>query len=286
MNLSHDLPLSSFDYPSKIERIICSDFDETYLPFGNNKNESGIRELEDFMDDHVNDLSAIIGWVTGSSLESVLNKSRGYISRLPHFIAGSMGTELYMIEDTKISESQKWIERIVNTGFSKEKIGELVELLQIAGIRLYKQIDDYQGKYMECYYYKISENLREDLALIKKAADNFNMKAILTKCSIGAGDPPDCYDLQFVPLCCGKEQILLFLSEQLSVKPENTWAFGDSCNDLEMLNAAGNAFLVGNADPTAKKMFKFTLPENYCYGIKNKLSEMLYTLHLSKGNKK
>jgi kanosamine-6-phosphate phosphatase len=111
--------------------------------------------------------------------------------------------------------------------------------------------------------------------LIQTLAKRLNIKASISKCNPNAGDPADCYDVDFIPACCGKDEILFFLCDELNVSKNNTWAFGDSFNDFPMLKNAGNAYLVGNADAVAKKQFNSVLNSNYCFGIKTKLEEIL-----------
>lgn len=276
MNLLNKLSTPSYDYPSEVAKIVFCDFDETYLPYSDeNKSKSGIRELEDFIQENRQKLSLIIGWVTGSSLDAALRKSSGYISRVPHFIASSLATELYWVEGNEIYESDVWEERINDSGFSKENIKKVVDSLRNQGVELSDESPDYQGRFMECYYYRITEKEQEDLSLIRDTAATFNVKAVVTKCNPATGDPADCYDVQFIPVCCGKEQILLFISRQFAVRKENTWAFGDSFNDLELLKEAGNGFLVNNADPETKKVFPSVLDKDYCYGIKDQLSGLI-----------
>lgn len=266
----------SFNKPSKVDKIVCCDFDETYLPFGQiNKEQSGISCLEHFIENNNEKLGLIIGWITGSSLTAVLRKSKGYITKFPHFIASSLGTEFYWVEDGNIIESQNWIKLIDETGFDKNNIQNIVDTLEKEGLRLDMQNRDYQGKYMGCYYYRISERERDDLATIEVTAARFKMKVLYSKCNPAAGDPEDSYDIHFVPFCCGKKEALLFLQKEFNIPTSSIWAFGDSFNDFEMLHCAGNAFLVGNADPEAKKLFPSVLTSSYCTGIREKLQEML-----------
>jgi len=46
-----------------------------------------------------------------------------------------------------------------------------------------------------------------------------------------------------------RQQAFQFLAEKLNVSVENTFAFGDSTNDLPMLQYAGNSIAMGHCDP-------------------------------------
>ena len=50
-------------------------------------------------------------------------------------------------------------------------------------------------------------------------------------------------------LYCSKATGIQFLAEKLNVSVENTFAFGDSTNDLPMLQYAGNSIAMGHCDP-------------------------------------
>ncbi|RDH41489.1 HAD-IIB family hydrolase [Zooshikella ganghwensis] len=268
--------IEPFNYPSSVKRLVFCDFDETYLPFSNeNKNKSGVSDLENLIQLNHDILSLLIGWVTGSNLESVLRKSDGYISYLPHFIASSLGTEFHWIKNGQVQESEEWANRIVQSGFSKKNIDKILVTLSSSGINLIKQNSDYQGKYKESYYYSISETENDDIKIIKEISNRYNVKASFTRCNPAAGDPENSYDVDFIPTCCGKDEVVLFLCEYFSIDKSNTWSFGDSFNDFPMFKQTDKAFLVGNADPDAKAKHKHILQSNYCFGIKEKLSELL-----------
>ena len=138
--------------------------------------------------------------------------------------------------------------QIKKSGFEKGSIKTVVQILQNRGVNLIKQIDDYQGKFLESYYLLMSKRTNEDLLMISELASEYNIKVITTKCNPAAGDPENCFDIQFMPKCCGKKEVLQFLVEKLGISKVDTWAFGDSFNDLEILQNVGNPYIVANAD--------------------------------------
>ncbi|MEB3222265.1 MAG: HAD family hydrolase [Candidatus Sericytochromatia bacterium] len=56
-------------------------------------------------------------------------------------------------------------------------------------------------------------------------------------------------DLDVIPVAAGKGLALRWIASQLGVPAAATFACGDSCNDLDMLLAAGMAAVVSNAEP-------------------------------------
>lgn len=60
---------------------------------------------------------------------------------------------------------------------------------------------------------------------------------------------------------------LLWLGEYLGIKPEEMIAFGDSCNDLEMLKVAGIGVAMGNAEPDVKAAADYVTLANTENGI-------------------
>lgn len=265
-----------FKYPQHITRLICCDFDETYMPHNEyDKKHSGIAELEQFIDENIDKLSGIIGWISGSSIFSIIKKSKHNISKYPHFIATSLGTELYWIIDNKLCMSEEWRNKIANSGFDKNNIAKVISELAIKGIILHKQKDDFQGIFMESYYYYNSKNEDKHILVIKNISLKYNVKAEISYCNPAAGDPQECFDILFIPNCCGKKEVLIFIANNLNLPLRDTWAFGDSLNDYEMLIYAGNSFALANADPALKnRMNNSVLKHKYCHGIMEALKKI------------
>lgn len=270
------MEFKSFPFPARVRRIVCCDLDETYRPIdASTRLRGGVAELETFITERSESLGLILGWVTGSSLKSVMRKAVGYSSSLPHFISPSLGSEFYWVRDGRPEPSAKWQERIERSGFSRDNILSSVSALAGRDVSLTLQHSDFQGEFMGCYYYFTGENPASDLAAIAAQADKAGIKALVSKCNPAAGDPADAYDVHFLPRCCGKGEALDFLCGELGIEGADTWAFGDSCNDMDMLHGAGNAFLVANADPQACELFPHITSGEYCHGIREKLEKII-----------
>lgn len=64
-----------------------------------------------------------------------------------------------------------------------------------------------------------------------------------------------------------KGQAVKLLQESLGIKPEETMAFGDQLNDIEMLNQAYYSFAVGNAREEVKAAARFQTDTNVNDGV-------------------
>ena len=65
------------------------------------------------------------------------------------------------------------------------------------------------------------------------------------------------------------------LQESLGIAPEETMAFGDQMNDIEMLGRAYYSFAVGNARAEVKKAARFQADRNVNDGVLKVLKLLL-----------
>ena len=266
---------TEFPFPKVIRTVVCCDLDETYIPSASDRKDlGGVDLLESYIESSAVEKGILAGWITGTNLDSAWRKSKGYISRSPHFICCSLGTEFYWVKNGILFPSESWSERIRSSGYSRENVDGLVGILMEKGMILRKQPDDYQGPYKVSYYYPESPTMDRDFDFIKALADQQRVRVVFTRCNPAAGDPPDCYDVEFIPLCCGKDQAVSFLMEETTLPKEAIIAFGDSTNDFAMFEQAGKGYLVGNADPFAIKQYGSSLEHAYCHGILSVLKQM------------
>ncbi|ATQ05199.1 sucrose-6F-phosphate phosphohydrolase (plasmid) [Salmonella enterica subsp. enterica serovar Gaminara] len=153
------------------------------------------------------------------------------------------------------------------TAFSLQNVNSLVRILMGKGMPLQRQPEDYQGPFKVSYYYPEGASMAVDFATIQALADERGIRVVFTRCNPAVGDPPDCYDVEFIPLCCGKDQAVSFLMEETALPKEAIIAFGDSANDFAMFAQAGRGYQVGNADPFAIRQYSSSLNAAYCHGI-------------------
>jgi kanosamine-6-phosphate phosphatase len=124
------------------------------------------------------------------------------------------------------------------------------------------------------YYYNDNASREKDFERIARIAREHDLRVLFAKCSPAAGDPPGAYDVEFVPLCCGKDKAVEFLQSRFGLKRESLYGFGDGFNDFPMFDAVGNGFLVKNALPAVVEKRASLLARPYCFGIVDVLERL------------
>ncbi len=77
--------------------------------------------------------------------------------------------------------------------------------------------------------------------------------------------------IEAVPIGCSKATGIEFLQKHLGVKREDCYAFGDSINDMEMLEYVSHSVGMGNAVPKVKETVEFVTTDVTEDGIWNAL---------------
>ncbi|MEZ2716292.1 HAD-IIB family hydrolase [Niallia circulans] len=255
--------------------LLLFDFDETYYPHElQNWQLQALYELEEYLERIAQKKNIRIGWVTGSSLEEIEKKMKAAkMTYYPHFIASNLGTELWEInQQGEFSQNQEWVEGIKRSGFNHRVVEELInELKQVYGIQLKARTQFGQKQFKMNYYYFIEDSARVkyDLPIIKQLAQNSGMSININRCNPLAGDPANAFDVNFIPLNTGKRAVADFVMKRFKISVANTFAFGDSGNDIEMLKAVEHGYLLNNATEEAKQLHNRITPEPYAKGIKN-----------------
>ncbi|MBY6037688.1 HAD-IIB family hydrolase [Fictibacillus nanhaiensis] len=260
--------------------IVFFDFDETYFPHEiDSYRYEKLSELEDYLLQKAEEKQLVFGWVTGSSIESVINKmEKGRLTLLPHFIASNLGTEItYFYDNCFNKEDSTWEKMLNDKEFSSSVVESIVNVLyKEHGIMLEGQTNLGGSKYKKNFYYREESPSIDVLNLetIRRLANNKGILVNINKCNPMAGDPEDCYDIDFIPLGTGKDKIVEFMLNKYQVTKNNAYAFGDSGNDLLMLNSVENGFLVENATVEAKSKHSKISLGSYSEGILNTLHSL------------
>ncbi|MCY8318788.1 HAD-IIB family hydrolase [Bacillus vallismortis] len=274
---------SEYKTLSKVEHpkyIVFCDFDETYFPHTiDEQKQQHIYELEDYLEQKSKDGELQIGWVTGSSIESILDKmGRGKFRYFPHFIASDLGTEItYFSEHNFGQQDHEWNSRI-NESFSKEKIEMLVkQLRENENIFLDPQTQLGKSRYKHNFYYQEQDEINDEknLSAIENICEEYGVSVNINRCNPLAGDPEGSYDVDFIPMRTGKHEIVKFMLEKYNLNAENAIAFGDSGNDVRMLQAVGNGYLLKNATQEAKNLHHLISDSEYSKGITNTLKKLI-----------
>lgn len=268
--------------------IVFTDLDETYL--ANQPNEEQVlhlRRLESFIINNCAKQKVLFGWVTGCTAPSILAKIIKYdLEVLPHFIAHSLATELFYF-DANNPEGERdsiWQKQLLQSNFQQAMIAKIVDELAIKQETfLTPQKPIYNTKCKVSYYYKqvSKEADRDALVKIRAAADKYHVAVNISRCNPALGDPEDCYDVNWIPKAAGKSQVVRYLIEKRQVSVANTFAFGDSQNDLEMLKAVQYGYLVANAPESAKASFNRVTAKPYAEGILDVLNQHILSVSCS-----
>ncbi|MFJ7747085.1 HAD-IIB family hydrolase [Peribacillus sp. NPDC097295] len=275
--LEEFISLSPVDRP---KYIIFSDFDETYYPHNmNDMRQKELYELEEYLKEKSIDGELLFGWVTGSSMEMVLNKmKKGNLRYFPHFIASDLGTEINYFSECNLGEPDlEWNSRLKNSEFSKEKIEEIVDYLWNINIFLNPQTQLGGSQYKRNYYYKVQNDIadKENLLAIKTIGEQYGVSVNINRCNPLAGDPEDSYDVDFIPNGTGKDEIVRFMLDKYNLTSKYAIAFGDSGNDLSMLRTVGQGYLLENATQEAKNAYGRQTKEQYSQGITKTLKSII-----------
>lgn len=269
------MPLKVYHSNGKPEYLMLFDFDETYYPHElKDWQLKDLYELEDFLEKILHEKNIRIGWVTGSSLVEIHKKMTAARMRyLPHFIASNLGTELWEINQKgEFYQNQTWWKRIKRSGFSHRVVEDLINDLRLLyGITLHKQTQFGQQLFKMNYYYFIDDiaRIKYDLDTIRRLAGNSGINININRCNPLAGDPVNAYDVDFIPQKTGKRAVAEFVMKQFRIFVENTFAFGDSGNDIEMLKAVQHGYLLNNATEEAKRLHHTITSDPYAKGIQN-----------------
>lgn len=260
--------------------IVFSDFDETYFPHQlTAERKSQIQALEQTIVEKSRVSGLIFGLVTGSNIEAVLEKmKKGGFQYLPHFIASDLGIEIHYFNRLKQGEIDKeWLSRFDNGNYHSDKIKEIVDLLASKNIALDSQSQMGASKYKSNYYYFCKNEKDDQLNLnhIRQVASDFKISININQCNPLAGDPENAYDIDFIPLGTGKDEIVRYILAKFKIDRQNAIAFGDSGNDLKMLQAVKFGYLLENATSEAKNGHGRLTIGSYSEGILNTIKELV-----------
>ncbi|TKH38564.1 haloacid dehalogenase [Paenibacillus polymyxa] len=259
--------------PAVTEYLILFDFDETYYPHECLPEQlKMVYELERYLQQLARNHQVKIAWVTGSSVQQIQAKMNiAGMTQLPHFIASNLGTELWEVEpDGQLVAVPSWAKIIRASGFSRRDVEDLIsELKSTFNIVLHEQTQLGQSRYkMNYYYYPVSAvKTQYDISIIRHLAANHGIGININICNPKAGDPEHAYDVDFIPAGTGKKAAVQFLMDYSQVLLSKTLAFGDSGNDIEMLQMVAHGYLLQNATAEAKSFHNNVAPYAYAEGI-------------------
>lgn len=271
-------------FPStlKTDYILFFDFDETYYPHARTRELiKQLHQLEKYLSELTNRHNVKIGWVTGSDIQNIMYKMElANFNFSPHFIASNLGTELYHVDEQgELKSDSSWEKKLLKTNFSSSTIlSILTDLSSQYGIELVEQTRFKQKTYKWNYYYHITSEAKTnyDLNIIKHIAKSHGVGLNINRCNPQAGDPANAFDVDFIPLGTGKSEVVQFMINFYKVPIENTIAFGDSGNDIDMLKTVNRGFLLANGTKEAKSLYSNITTLPYSKGIITTLQLLVF----------
>ncbi|MFS0559196.1 HAD-IIB family hydrolase [Terribacillus sp. 179-K 1B1 HS] len=255
--------------------LICFDFDETYFPHACEDGQlKDLHAMELYLNRIARQHHVKIAWVTGSDCAALADKmERAHLTYMPHFIAANLGTELYQITaDGELKEIYDWRRLLPIQEEFNQLVDGLIHQLSLDGTALQPQTSHGQSAYKKnFYYFPDGDDMTGVMGRLRRAAAAAKIGLNVNACNPRAGDPNGAYDVDFIPLRTGKRAAVQFLANYCKVEPAQIYAFGDSGNDLEMLQYAGHGFLVANATEEAKQKHSQMCRTPYAAGIQSTL---------------
>lgn len=254
-------------FPEHITSLACSDFDETYFAHQHSHPED-VKALESFIAQYAHKglLFGIVSASTKEMIESCLKHGPNEI--YPHFISTNSGTEIFYFDDEQWRRDEDYHKKFVNN-YDKSIILNIERVLKSKNIDLITQTPFINAPFTRNYYYKMidKETDEKNFDIILKLAEQHHFCVNISMCNPLIGDPENHYDIDFYPQIAGKHAIVRYLMDKFGIPQSETFAFGDSGNDIKMLRAVNYGYLVNNATPDAKKLYPNITENTYNKGI-------------------
>jgi len=259
--------------------IVFTDFDESYFAHEQtDSTKAALAELETFLRRHAETGDLLFGIITGSNLATVYRKLEANgLAFIPHFVGGSMGTEIVYFDDTRRAEMDDcYAEYFSDCAFTEDILRGVIDTLVGAFERFEIQPTAYHARLKRsCYYYSEGEVDEVNLALLRKAINDAGLHVSVNQCNPNAGDPVGAYDVDILPKRAGKQSVVQHLIKTYGVDRKRTWGFGDSGNDLQMLEEVGHGWCLANATDEARAVVKYVTERPYAAGILEVLEQEL-----------
>lgn len=260
--------MESLHFPENIQYLVCSDFDETYFAhdLSNAQDVIALNQYVARISEPRGILFGIISASTKKMIQTCLEK--GHYTHYPHFISTNSGTEIYYVHDGKLTLDEAYHNRFKQLNFDKSVILNIEAQLKSHNIHLITQTPFENAPFSRNYYYEGQGEIdAHNITRIKALGEAHNFIVNVSQCNPKIGDPEGYYDVDFYPSIAGKHAVINYLMEKFNIPFEHTFAFGDSGNDLRMLNEVRHGYLVSNATPEAKSLYHQHTVSPYNKGI-------------------
>ncbi|MBF7025317.1 HAD-IIB family hydrolase [Staphylococcus kloosii] len=261
--------------------LILFDFDETYFKHNSSKHDIiDMREMENLLSKISASQDVIIAILTGSSFNDVLKKmnSIGMLYK-PNYIFSDLSSKMHVWTGLKYEEIDEYRENSQQKSFTKKDIDKiLIKISNKYNVNFVPQRRFNEVETFYNFYFYSLGNLEKDRRILLNLieyAHSLNYKASYNLCNPLAGDPPNAYDINFIPQKAGKLYATRFLMNKYSLPKNSVLGFGDSGNDEEFLSYLKHRFVMANSsDEELKSKFNIT-KQPYYKGISIHVTEFM-----------
>jgi kanosamine-6-phosphate phosphatase len=250
---------------------VFSDFDESFFA-ATQTPQTGhdIHALRYWLQANVTRHDILFGFVTGSNIESVLEKlARVSAAFLPHFIGSSLGSEIHLVIDGTLTACHRFSAGMCSPLEFEGALQHLTRSLKARGYQLDPQPPSNHSALKRSFYLHNphADAHRAFIDVLEPLADVCGLHVNCHLCNPVAGDPEGSLEVDITPRGAGKAAVVRHVMDQHNIPRSHTWAFGDSCNDLGLLRAVGNPYCLANATPELRTSIPACTSQCYAGGI-------------------
>lgn len=224
--------------PIEPPKLLSSDLDGTLIPLeGELAAQHALAELKDYL----RQTRLPLVYVTGRHLASIRMVASEYSLPVADWVIADVGTAIYRGEKCDYKPLHQYKDELKRLTKGMDA-GQLVSLFNdMEGLRL--QEDEKLGPYKLSYYVNASKLENYEIAINERIKDKEVPYRTISSVDPFNGDGL----IDILPVGVSKAFALQWLSEYLSILPEEIIFSGDSGNDLAALVHGFRAILVGNA---------------------------------------
>lgn len=260
--------MNALTIPDNIRYLVCSDFDETFFAH-DLSNKADVLALDAYIASNASRHGILFGIISASTKAMIEHCFEiGHFKHYPHFISTNSGTEIYYFKNNEWVRDETYHEYFKALNFDKQVILDIEAQLKTEGIKLITQKPFIDAPFSRNYYYEsIGAIDNDNIARIKELGSAFDFNVNVSKCNPLIGDPEGYFDVDFFPSIAGKHAVVKYLMAKYNIHQNNSFAFGDSGNDILMLKHVEHGYLVNNATSEAKALHHKHTQSSYNKGI-------------------
>lgn len=185
------------------------------------------------------DRRPLLVYNTGRMLEDSLQVVEEVQLPVPDYIISGVGTGIY---NCRQKCAVKEFSAMLQKGWDRAAVDEVISRLELD---ILKQPEELQNEYKSSWYLEYASD--DQLAAIQKKLEEQGLEVTVVYSSSR--------DLDILPKRADKGSALMWLLNQLQIRPEETLVAGDSGNDGAMFLIQGvKGIIVGNAQPELYQM--------------------------------